>query len=127
MGACMLVRREAVDDVGPLDDAFFLFSEETDWCWRFGQAGWKVVFYPGAECVHVGGAAHGGRHFRENLRGHLRFLAKHRGLSYAERARRMLGVSLRLRGLIFRGDRARTYRDAASWLSSGRVPELLER
>ncbi len=80
MGACMLVRREAVEQVGPLDDAFFLFSEETDWCYRFEQAGWKVLFFPGAECVHVGGASHGGRMFRENVRGHLRFLAKHRGV-----------------------------------------------
>jgi GT2 family glycosyltransferase len=127
MGACMLVRREAVERVGPLDEAFFLFSEETDWCHRFRQAGWKVLFYPGAECVHVGGASHGGRLFRENLRGHLRFLAKHRGASYAERARRLLGVALRLRGLLFPGERGRMYRDAAGWLASGRVPELLER
>ena len=95
MGACMLVRREAVDQVGPLDESFFLFSEETDWCYRFGEAGWKVLFFPGAECVHVGGASHGGRMFRENVRGHLRFLAKHRGVRYAERARRLLGLSLR--------------------------------
>ena len=127
MGACMLIRREAVDQVGPLDEAFFLFSEETDWCRRFTQAGWKVLFYPGAECVHVGGASHGGRLFRENLRGHLRFLAKHRGTAYAERARRLLGVALRLRALVFRGERGRMYRDAAAWLASGRVPELLER
>jgi hypothetical protein len=127
MGACMLVRREAVEQVGPLDEAFFLFSEETDWCRRFTQAGWKVVFYPGAECVHVGGASHGGRLFRENLRGHLRFLAKHRGPAYAERARRLLGVALRLRALVFRGERGRMYGDAATWLASGRVPELLER
>jgi N-acetylglucosaminyl-diphospho-decaprenol L-rhamnosyltransferase len=127
MGACMLVRREAVEQVGPLDETFFLFSEETDWCWRFGQGGWKVVFFPGAECVHVGGASHGGRLFRENVRGHLRFLAKHRGISYAERARRLLGFALRLRTLLFRGERGEMYREAASWLSSGRVPELLER
>ena len=127
MGACMLVRREAVEQVGPLDEAFFLFSEETDWCRRFTQAGWKVLFYPGAECVHVGGASHGGRLFRENLRGHLRFLAKHRGSAYAEQARRLLGVALRLRALVFRGERGRMYRDAAEWLASGRVPELLER
>jgi N-acetylglucosaminyl-diphospho-decaprenol L-rhamnosyltransferase len=126
MGACMLVRREAVEQVGPLDEAFFLFSEETDWCWRFRQGGWKVVFFPGAECVHVGGASHGGRLFRENVRGHLRFLAKHRGMRYAERARRLLGFSLRLRTLLFRGERGEMYRDAANWLSSGRVPELLE-
>lgn len=127
MGACMLVRREAVEQVGPLDEAFFLFSEETDWARRFEDAGWKVLFYPGAECVHVGGASHGGRLFRENVRGHLRFLAKHRGPGYAERARRLLGLALRLRALLYRGERGRMYRDAASWLRSGSVPELLER
>jgi N-acetylglucosaminyl-diphospho-decaprenol L-rhamnosyltransferase len=127
MGACMLVRREAVEQVGPLDEAFFLFSEETDWCHRFRQAGWSVLFYPGAECVHVGGASHGGRMFRENVRGHLRFLAKHRGVRYAERARRLLSWALRLRGIVFRDERGRMYRDAAAWLASGRVPELLDR
>lgn len=127
MGACMLVRREAVEQVGPLDEAFFLFSEETDWARRFHDAGWKVLFFPGAECVHVGGASHGGRLFRENLRGHLRFLAKHRGPSSAERARRLLGAALRLRALVYRGERGRMYSEAAAWLRSGRVPELLER
>ena len=127
MGACMLVRREAVEQVGSLDESFFLFSEETDWCYRFEQAGWKVFFFPGAECVHVGGASHGGRMFRENVRGHLRFLAKHRGVRYAERARRLLVWSLRLRARLFRDERGRMYRDAADWLASGRVPELLDR
>ena len=127
MGACMLVRREAVDAVGALDEAFFLFSEETDWAYRFREAGWKVLFFPGAECVHVGGASHGGRMFRENVRGHLRFLAKHRGDAYAERARRLLRAATLLRGAVFRGERGRMYRDVASWLGSGRVPELLAR
>jgi N-acetylglucosaminyl-diphospho-decaprenol L-rhamnosyltransferase len=125
MGACMLVRRGAIDEVGPLDEAFFLFSEETDWCYRFREAGWSVVFYPGAECVHVRGASHGGRLYRENLRGHLRFLAKHRGERAAERARRLLRLALRVRGLLFRGERGTAYRDAARWLGSGSVAELL--
>ena len=127
MGACMLVRREAIDQVGPLDEAFFLFSEEVDWAYRFREAGWKVLFFPGAECVHVGGAAHGGRLFKENVRGHLRFLAKHRGVRYAERARRLLRAATVLRSVVFRGERARMYRDAADWLGSARMPELLER
>lgn len=127
MGACMLVRRDAIEQVGPLDESFFLFSEETDWAYRFRRAGWKVLFFPGAECVHVGGASHGGRLFRENVRGHLRFLAKHRGEPYAERARRLLRTATLLRGVLFRGERGRMYRDAAAWLGSGRVPELLER
>jgi N-acetylglucosaminyl-diphospho-decaprenol L-rhamnosyltransferase len=126
MGACMLVRRDAVDAVGPLDESFFLFSEETDWHYRFVKAGWKVLFYPRAECVHVGGASHGGRMFRENVRGHLRFLHKHRGRREAERARLVLLWSLRLRALAFRGERGRMYREVADWLASGRVAELLE-
>jgi hypothetical protein len=86
-----------------------------------------VLFYPGAEAVHVLGAAHGGRMFREQVLGHLRFLAKHRGLGTAERARRLLRASLALRGLLFRGERGRRYADAARWLGSGTAAELLER
>jgi hypothetical protein len=127
MGACLLVRREAIDEVGLLDEDFFLFSEETDWCYRFRRAGWEVVFFPGAECVHVGGASHGGRLYRENLRGHLLFLWKHRGPREAERARRLLLFSLRLRGRLFRGERGRTYREAAAWLASGSAAELIRR
>ena len=127
MGACMLLRREAIAEVGPADEDFFFFSEETDWCFRFREAGWETVFFPGAECAHVRGAAHGGRLYRENLRGHLRFFSKHRGEAEAERARRLLRVALRLRGVLFRGERGRAYREAADWLGSGRVAELLER
>jgi N-acetylglucosaminyl-diphospho-decaprenol L-rhamnosyltransferase len=127
MGACMLVRREAVEQIGYCDEDYFLFSEETDWCFRFREAGWEVVFFPGAECVHVRGAAHGGRMYRENLRGHLLFLWKHRGPKAAERTRRLLLAALRLRGVVFRGERGRVYREAAGWLSSGDAAALLER
>jgi len=130
MGACLLVRREAADTVGLFDEDFFMFSEETDWCYRFRQAGWKVLFTPNAEFVHVGGAStrqNWGPMFREQVRGHLRFLAKHRGPREAERARRLLLVSLRLRGVVFPGERGRTYTEAAHWLASASTPELLER
>ena len=125
MGACLLVRRAAVEQVGGLDEDFFLFSEETDWCYRFRAAGWKVLFYPGAEVVHVGGASHGGRLFREQVRSHLRFFAKHRGLGAAERARRLLLVALRVRALLFRGERGAMYRDAARMLAGRPVTALL--
>jgi N-acetylglucosaminyl-diphospho-decaprenol L-rhamnosyltransferase len=127
MGACMLVRREAIVEVGPCDEDYFLFSEETDWCHRFREAGWEVVFFPGAECTHVRGAAHGGRLYRENLRGHLLFLTKHRGPNEAERARRLLLAALRLRGVLFRGERGRVYREAAGWLGSGDAAALVAR
>ena len=127
MGACMLLRREAVEEVGYCDEDYFLFSEETDWCFRFREAGWEVVFFPDAECVHVRGASHSGRLYRENLRGHLLFLTKHRGPKVAERARRLLLASLRLRGLVFRGERGRAYRDGATWLASADAATLVER
>jgi N-acetylglucosaminyl-diphospho-decaprenol L-rhamnosyltransferase len=130
MGACLLVRREAADTVGLFDEDFFMFSEETDWCYRFRQAGWKVLFTPDAEFVHVGGATtrqNWGPMFCEQVRGHLRFLAKHRGTREAERARRLLVASLRLRGLVFPGERGRTYKEAAEWLAGSSVEELLVR
>jgi N-acetylglucosaminyl-diphospho-decaprenol L-rhamnosyltransferase len=129
MGACLLVRREAADTVGLFDEDFFMFSEETDWCYRFRQAGWKVLFTPAAEFVHVGGATtsqNWGPMFREQVRGHLRFLAKHRGPKEAERARRLLLASLRLRALAFRGERRRTYKEAARWLAASPACALLE-
>jgi len=125
MGACMLVRRAAIEDVGTCDEDYFLFSEETDWCYRFAQAGWEVVFFPGAECTHVRGAAHGGRLYRENLRGHLLFFAKHRGPKTAERARRLLLASLRMRAVAFPGERGRVYREAAEWLASADAATLV--
>ena len=124
-GACLLVRRDAADEVGLFDEDFFMFSEETDWLYRFHQAGWSVYFYPGSEVVHVGGASHGGSLFAENVRGHLRFLAKHRGVREAERGRRLLLAGVRLRLLLFRGERRRSYREAARWLSSGKAGSLL--
>ena len=129
MGSVMLVRREAADTVGLFDEDFFMFSEETDWCYRFRQAGWKVLFTPDAEFVHVGGATtrqNWGPMFREQVRGHVRFLAKHRGPKEAERARRLLLASLRLRGVVFPGERGRTYKEAARWLAASPMRELLE-
>ena len=121
MGACMLVRRAAVDEVGELDEGYFLFSEEVDWMYRFRQAGWTVLFFPGAEAFHVLGAAHGGRLFKDLVRGHVRFMAKHHGLRAAERTRRLLRFSLLLRGAVFCGERGQSYRDAARDLASAPV------
>jgi len=127
MGACFLLRRNAYDEVGPFDERFFLFSEEVDWMRRATDRGWSVVFTPEARCVHVSGAAHGGRLYRENVRGHLRYLSLHGRPGEAERARKMLRASLAVRGRIHRGERAGFYRDAAAWLGSGDVDALLRR
>jgi N-acetylglucosaminyl-diphospho-decaprenol L-rhamnosyltransferase len=117
MGFAMLVRRAAVEEIGGFDESFFMFSEETDLCRRLWDAGWEVWYDPEAEFTHVAGASHGGRMFDENVRGHLRYLRKHRGEAYAARARRLLLWALRLRGLLFRGERGRMYRQAARMLT----------
>lgn len=51
-GACLLIRRELLDGVGPLDEGFFMLFEEVDWCYRVKKAGWQIWFTPRAEIVH---------------------------------------------------------------------------
>ena len=56
-GACILLRRQALEDVGYLDERFFIYWEDTDWCRRMWQKGWKVVYFPQATVFHhVGGS-----------------------------------------------------------------------
>ena len=72
---------------------FFLFSEETDWCYRFRQAGWKVLFFPGAEASHVGGAvARRADVPRERARAPALPREAPRRCAQAERTRRLLLV-----------------------------------
>lgn len=55
-GACMLVRRDAASDVGLWDEGYFLHCEDLDWCMRFRQKGWKILFVPDARISHALGA-----------------------------------------------------------------------
>ena len=55
MAACLLVRREATDEVGLFDERYFMFSEEVDWCYRFHQAGWGVWYDGTVTTLHVKG------------------------------------------------------------------------
>jgi GT2 family glycosyltransferase len=52
VGAALLARREALDQIGGFDEAYFMYSEELDWCRRAKDAGWEVVFLPLAQIVH---------------------------------------------------------------------------
>lgn len=52
MGAAMLLPRAVVDAVGGMDEAYFMYSEELDWCRRIKEMGWRVVYYPDAQVVH---------------------------------------------------------------------------
>lgn len=51
-GAALMARREAIDEAGLLDEGFFMYSEELDWCRRFRDAGWRVVYLPTARIIH---------------------------------------------------------------------------
>jgi N-acetylglucosaminyl-diphospho-decaprenol L-rhamnosyltransferase len=133
VGAVLLVRREALDVVGNFDTGFFMFNEEVDFCFRARAAGWKVVFWPGAEFTHVGGGSTvqvWPQMYREQLRSHLRFVAKHRGALEAERTRTLLAVAMMTRAAAFsvlgRSDRSRLSRDAAAWLRSDDARSLLD-
>jgi hypothetical protein len=55
IGACMAIRRDAIQQVGPLDEDYFFFLEETDWCFRLRAAGWKIYHHPAAEIMHLQG------------------------------------------------------------------------
>ncbi|KKA06083.1 glycosyl transferase family 2 [Pseudomonas ogarae] len=78
-GACMLVKREAIESVGLWDEDYFLHCEDLDWCMRFHQAGWRVLFVPDARVMHVfGGCSRHRPYFVEwhKHRGFLRFYRK---------------------------------------------------
>jgi GT2 family glycosyltransferase len=56
-GAFMMVRRKAIDEVGLLDEDFFMYGEDIDWCYRIKEAGFKVVYYGLAEIIHYKGGS----------------------------------------------------------------------
>jgi len=82
-GCFMLIRRDAIDQTGLMDEQFFMYGEETDLCYRLKQNGWKILFTPEAEIIH-----HGGQSSKQiaptmalQLRGSiLQFIRKHRPL-----------------------------------------------
>ncbi|MGB9723045.1 MAG: glycosyltransferase family 2 protein [Chloroflexia bacterium] len=55
VGACLLVRDEAVSQAGPLDEGYFLYFEELEWLQRIRRAGWRVVYLPSVRAIHYGG------------------------------------------------------------------------
>ncbi len=81
-GASLLIRREVVEAVGGLDEGYFMYGEEVDWCWRARQAGWEVAIVPQARVIHLGGATArrmDGLRRRWLYGGKARFLRKARG------------------------------------------------
>lgn len=91
-GAYMMVRPEALSEVGPLDEGYWLYMEDLDWCKRFWNAGWKVFYEPSGTALHVkGGSSPKRRRPRQEIafhRGMVRFYRRF------EAPRRWFGVNL---------------------------------
>jgi N-acetylglucosaminyl-diphospho-decaprenol L-rhamnosyltransferase len=78
-GACFLVRRSAFEQVGGFDEAYFMYAEDVDLCWRLGRADWTVAYVPSAEVTHLQGISTDRRPFRmiaEHHRSLWRFAAR---------------------------------------------------
>ena len=78
-GACFLVRRSAFEQVGGFDEAYFMYAEDVDLCWRLGRAGWRVAYAAAAEVTHLQGVStdrHPYRMIYEHHRSLLRFAVR---------------------------------------------------
>ncbi|HAH86700.1 MAG: glycosyltransferase family 2 protein [Armatimonadota bacterium] len=98
-GACMLVRRAAIDKVGMLDERFFMYYEEVDWCRRFKDAGFTVWYLPEAEVIHhwaQGSRKAGLATSHIAFRSQYLYYRKHHGFLQAATLRAVSGVLLLL-------------------------------
>jgi len=80
VGAFMVVRREVIEQVGLLDEAYFMYGEDIDWCYRIKQAGWDIKYYPKTKIIHHKGASSSDKPIRilyEFHRAMLLFYKKH--------------------------------------------------
>ncbi|MCC7494249.1 MAG: glycosyltransferase family 2 protein [Fimbriimonadaceae bacterium] len=104
-GACLWVRRATLQQIGLLDERFYMYCEDIDWCRRATSAGWRVVYYPTAVVTHLIGRSSDARPLAmvwEHHRSMLRYVGKHHGALLAALALpwvtlRLLGVNWRLK------------------------------
>jgi len=81
-GCFWMVRRKSLNKVGLLDEDFFIYGEDIDWCTRFHQAGWDIVFYPMDKAIHIGGASSNNapiKFYLEMQKAGLQYWIKHHG------------------------------------------------
>jgi hypothetical protein len=116
IGAAVLLRREAVDDVGAFDDRFFMYVEDLEWCWRARKHGWEIFFEPSALVRHVGNASgeqmFGGTRTREHVRNAYRFYRREHGVAgtVAWWGLNVAATSIRLAEALASRDRGRARR-----------------
>jgi N-acetylglucosaminyl-diphospho-decaprenol L-rhamnosyltransferase len=93
VGACLLTRREVIEQVGGLDEGFFMYSEELDWCRRTKAADWEVIYFPEARVIHHEGQSSGQVVAARHIYFHaskVRYFRKHHGPLQAEALRLFL-------------------------------------
>lgn len=117
LGACLLLRRAAIEAVGLLDEGFFMYAEELDWCRRLTDARWQLYVVPGAGVVHYEGQST--RQFREAMfiqlwRSRLRLFDKHHGALHAAALRRLVTVGAEAQARWGPADRRVAYRRVAA-------------
>ncbi len=86
-GACLLVRRKVFEEVGGLDEGYFMYAEEVDWCYTMRAKGWQVWYQPAAKATHLGGGSSRNRSCQREAdlyRSRVRFFRKHYGDGAAE-------------------------------------------
>jgi hypothetical protein len=111
-GSCLLVRRETVDRIGLLDESFFMYFEETDWCKRMNDSGGEVWYVPAARVVHLGGGAFG--HYDEK-----RLTTYHRSLLQFFKKHHSPWEQLLLRGIILKRSAVRLIAWGVLYVFSG--------
>jgi len=126
LGACLFVRREVVNQVGPIDEEYFFFLEETDWCHRIRQAGWRIVHLPDAHVIHLYGESTKKkvplRTRIEYYRSRYTFFRKNRGPLACAVLQAIVMAKLLL-GAVAGGRRAAEYRQILAWHAAGRPAE----
>jgi GT2 family glycosyltransferase len=103
-GASLLLRREALDQVGLLDDQYFMYTEEVDLCYRLHKSGWKLFWVPASKIVHYGGQSTkqvATKMFLCLYQSKLIFLRKHYGRMAAQTYKLVLLIATLARLLIF--------------------------
>lgn len=98
-GAFLVMRRAALDQIGLLDERYFLYVEETDWCYRLARAGMRTYYYPKAEVIHLGGDYGKSEElFAQLMKSRMLFFAKHssRPRAWAFRKITFLNLIVRL-------------------------------
>lgn len=122
LGACLFTRREVIEQVGMIDEGYFFFLEETDWCHRIRAAGWKIVHLPDAYVIHLYGESTKKktplRTRIEFYRSRYLFFRKNRSRT-AYRTLRGIVMMKILVGAVFGGRRAGEYRKILAWHRAG--------